>query len=231
MSIVIPQTDPDTPVLFLLHGLSDDHSTWMRRTSIERYADAYRIAVVMPEVHRSFYTNTESGYRYFDYISEEVPELIEHYFGFLSTRRENRFVAGLSMGGYGAFKMALSNPERYAYAASFSGALEVRNLANDDAEWTREYTSIFGTKDTFRPENDLYTLIRRVKGKKMTVPFLYQTCGTEDFLIDVNRRFRKEIEADPEITSFYEEEPGDHTWEYWDKKIKDFLAFIPLSPQ
>lgn len=98
------------PVLYLLHGLSDDDSIWLRRTSIERYVAQMGIAVVMPQVHRSFYTDMEYGGKYWTFISEELPALARSFFP-LSHEREDNFVAGLSMGGYGAFKLALRRPD------------------------------------------------------------------------------------------------------------------------
>jgi putative tributyrin esterase len=103
------------PVLWLLHGLSDDHTIWQRRTSIERYVDTLPLAVVMPAVHRSWFTDMNLGYRYWTFISEELPAIVRSLFP-ISERREDNFVAGLSMGGYGAFKLALRHSERYAAA-------------------------------------------------------------------------------------------------------------------
>ena len=88
------------PTLLLLHGLPDDHTIWLRRTSIERYAAEYGLAVVMPAAHRSFYTDMKQGYRYWTFISEEVLKIARSFFP-LSAKREDNFVAGLSMGGYG----------------------------------------------------------------------------------------------------------------------------------
>ena len=78
------------PCLWLLHGLSDDHTTWQRRTSIERYADACRLAVVMPCVHRGFYTDMAHGLKYWTFLSEELPARMRAYFP-LSSRREDDF--------------------------------------------------------------------------------------------------------------------------------------------
>lgn len=99
------------PVLYLLHGLSDDHTIWHRRTSIERYVSALGLAVVMPNVGKSFYTDMANGGNYFTFITEELPTLVQSYFP-VSAKREDNFIAGLSMGGYGAFKVALSCPEK-----------------------------------------------------------------------------------------------------------------------
>src|SRR5215207_9009351 len=136
MTVLLPQqtstqigmegrsTDGPPPVLYLLHGLSDDDTIWLRRTSVERYAAPLGLAVVMPQVHRSFYTAEAVGGRYWTFLSEELPALVYSFFR-LSDRREDTFVAGLSMGGYGALKWALRRPDRFAAAASLSGALNV----------------------------------------------------------------------------------------------------------
>src|ERR1044071_4956102 len=113
--------------LYLLHGHSDDHTAWQRYTSIERYAEGLNLAVVMPAVHLSFYNDMAHGGKYWQFISEEVPTLVRELYS-LSSKREDNFVAGLSMGGYGAFKLALTYPDRYAAAASLSGALDIREV-------------------------------------------------------------------------------------------------------
>ena len=111
-------------VLYLLHGYSDDHTIWQRRTSVERYAARHNLAVVMPAVNHSFYCNEVHGERYWDYVAEDLPRQMQHFFR-LSDKPEDTFVAGLSMGGYGAMKLALNFPERFGAAASFSGAADI----------------------------------------------------------------------------------------------------------
>jgi S-formylglutathione hydrolase FrmB len=104
-------------LLYLLHGLSDDHTIWLRRTSIERYAAPRGLAVVMPAVHRSFYADERHGHRYWTFLSQELPELVSSFFRIAAGPAET-YVAGLSMGGYGALKWALREPSRFAAAAS-----------------------------------------------------------------------------------------------------------------
>ena len=106
----------DIPVVFLLHGLSDNATNWSRFTAAERYAASYGVAVVMPEVQRSFYTDMKYGLDYFKYVTDELPALIRRYFRLNCT---SMYVMGLSMGGYGALKCALTYPERYKGAAAF----------------------------------------------------------------------------------------------------------------
>jgi len=115
-NVILPQSPPENilkkpfKTLYLLHGLSDDHTAWARYTSIERYAAEYGITVVMPCVHRSFYSDSKYG-RYFEFVSEELISIMEEMFP-LSNKREDRYAAGLSMGGYGAMKLGLRCPER-----------------------------------------------------------------------------------------------------------------------
>ncbi|MCF7849336.1 MAG: hypothetical protein K9M45_10825, partial [Kiritimatiellales bacterium] len=123
MNVILPQkseayTEPPA-LLYLLHGWSDDHSTWARRTSIERYASDYPLAIVMPSVHKSFYCDMAHGSNYWKFISEEVPALVKTWFN-VSNDWKTTYVAGLSMGGYGAFKLALGCPGNFAAAASLS---------------------------------------------------------------------------------------------------------------
>src|SRR5690606_12961564 len=132
-----------------------------------------------------FYTDMAQGNRYWSYIVDELPIVARSFFP-LSARREDNFVAGLSMGGYGAFKLAFRYPTRFAAAASLSGAL--RNFAedaaaSDDPAWVAELTRIFGDLGKFAgSDNDVYALAERLARSKTLHPRLFQCCGTEDFL-------------------------------------------------
>src|SRR3954467_12228804 len=159
--------DGPPPVLYLLHGLSDDDTIWLRRTSIERYVAPLGLAVVMPQVHRSFYTDEAYGGRYWTFLSEELPELVGRFFR-VSQAREDTFVAGLSMGGYGAPKLAPRQPAAVAAAASLSGALDVVALSRsqrgeDPMLWKR----VFGEHAVPRSEDDLFALLRRADGARL----------------------------------------------------------------
>jgi len=239
MNIILPQRrlekirlEPQSkiPTLYLLHGLSDDHTIWLRRTSIERYVENRNLAVVMPAVHRSFYTDMAHGGKYWQFISEEVPAIVRDAFP-LSDRREDNFVAGLSMGGYGAFKLALAHPERFAAAASLSGAMDMGHHegegdgAGDSAEWLAELTNIFGPMDRFNGSpNDLQALAQST-ARSAQKPHLYQCCGTEDFLYRDNQAFRAFIQP-LGFDYTYAEGPGEHTWAFWDEYIQKVLAWM-----
>lgn len=214
------------PTLYLLHGLSDDHTIWQRRTSIERYVASTGIAVIMPNAGRSFYTDMKHGYKYFTFISEELPDICSHYFP-LSTKREDTFIAGISMGGYGAYKIALTFPEKFGAAASISGALDIYNLIlHNTLQIPEEFYNIFGNFDMIKnSNNDIFHLIKNISSSKGFKPKLYQCCGTEDFLYKDNLTFKNFInEASFDYT--YEESPGNHEWGYWDNQIQKVLEWL-----
>jgi S-formylglutathione hydrolase FrmB len=228
---VVPQAEaPHTPrrwpVLYLLHGLSDDHTTWTRRTSIERYAEAYNLAVVMPAVGRSFYTDMARGLPYWTFVSRELPQIARSLLP-LSDKREETYVAGLSMGGYGAYRLALSNPGMFAAAGSFSGALDMATEADgDDPAWRAEMSNIFGAPHALAGSaHDLLALASRLGPAERKSLRLYQCCGTEDFLYGVNVRFRDHARS-LGLDHTYEEEPGVHEWGYWDLKVRHFLRWL-----
>ena len=216
------------PTLYLLHGLSDDHTIWQRRTSIERYVAPLGLAVVMPAVGRSFYTDMARGSRYWTYVSEELPAVARSFFP-LSERREDNYVAGLSMGGYGAFKLALRCPERFAAAASLSGALDLVGwLGSLEKARRPEFENVFGPLGKVAGSaNDLFAVARRLAGSRGRKPRLYQCCGTEDHLYAHNARFRKHAEG-LGLDLQYEEGPGQHEWGYWDRQIQRVLEWLPL---
>lgn len=227
-SVVAPRTPHRRyPTLYLLHGLSDDHTVWQRRTSIERYVEELNLAVVMPAVQRSFYTDMVTGLRYWTFISEEVPAVARHFFPLSEVRDEN-YVAGLSMGGYGAFKLALTYPERYAAAASLSGTLDVVRYAQaEQATGQNELQHIFGAMDDLAGSpNDVFHLATQLVEQGRVRPSLYQWCGTEDFLYADNMRFRDHaVSLDLPVT--YEEGPGGHDWSCWDAHIQRVLDWLP----
>lgn len=226
-----PSAGVPLPVLYLLHGLSDDHTIWQRRTSIERYAAAYQLAIVMPNGDRSFYTDMACGGRYFTYMSEELPTLMQGFFSF-SHRREDTFVAGLSMGGYGAFKLALNRPDRYAAAASLSGALDV--VRRVEEAFGDVLVNVFGGSEQICQEpHNLLRIVERLGGDATAhaaCPLLFQVCGTEDFLYQDNVVFRdRALTAKLPLT--YSEGPGTHDWGYWDARIQEVLKWLPLGKE
>jgi S-formylglutathione hydrolase FrmB len=165
------------------------------------------------------------GPNYWDHISEEIPRVARSFFP-LSDAREDNFVAGLSMGGYGAFKLGFLCPEKFCAAASLSGALDIDWL---NTARPGEARRIFGETASFAgsphdPVRMLDDLCRSDRPK----PKLFQCCGTEDFLYNANQRFRSAAAAKA-IDFTYAEQPGMHCWEFWDHTIQDVLRWLPLA--
>ncbi len=227
----VPYTD--LPVLYLLHGRTDDHTAWTRFSSLERYVRDTNLVVVTPDAGLSYYQDMVYGLDYYSYISEEVPAFIQRSFP-VSRRRERTFIAGLSMGGFGAFKIALNHPQHYSYAGSLSGVLDFperveKSLKSRGAAWSSIFRNCFGDQITreqlLGTENDLIDLVTAADPGQL--PQLFQCCGTEDFLYDNNQHFREACRG-TSIPLTYTEGPGGHTWEYWDQAIQEFLKLLPL---
>jgi S-formylglutathione hydrolase FrmB len=219
------------PVLWLLHGLSDDHTIWLRRTSIERYAAAKNLAVIMPAAGRSFYQDMVGGPRYWTFLINELPALSRSWFP-ISAERGDNFVAGLSMGGYGALRLALAYPERYAAAASLSGALDIpRRLREADKECSRisraEWISIFGPELQAKGTSADLDHLAETAARSSTRPQIFLSCGTDDELVGESRAFRDRLNQ-LHYDHTYEEHPGDHEWAFWDTSIQRVLDWLPL---
>lgn len=212
------------PVLYLLHGLSDDHTIWLRRTRLEMYVSAAPLIVVMPDGYRGFYTDNEQGPAFGRYIGEELIDTVDRYFPTIR-KREGRAIGGLSMGGYGALRTALTYPEKFASANSHSGAVMMGSRSWDLKEHrlpVGEMQRVFG-KEPAGTRHDLLHLAREVQ-RKRKLPKLFLDCGTEDFLLEDNREFHTRLKS-LRVPHAYTEHPGAHNWDYWDLHIRDALAF------
>ena len=219
LEVILPDEGKlkDAPVIYLLHGLSDNCTAWSRYTAIERYARDKGAAVVMPEVQRSFYADMALGLNYFTYVSKELPQLCAHFFG-LTARREKNYVMGLSMGGYGALKCALTNPKQYAGCASFSAVTEIDSrAARADGRFGKELQAIFGPELKIPPEASLQALL--AKRRAFQLPKFFITCGEQDALDPENCRFAEALEKKGAGVSF-NHWPGGHTWDLWDRSVK-----------
>lgn len=238
LAVILPYDRPagvqQTPckVLYLLHGLGDNCAAWCRYTAIERYARDKGLAVIMPEVQRSFYHDMVHGPDYFTYVSEELPALCGAMFG-ISTRREDTYIAGLSMGGYGALKCGLTHPGRYAGCASFSGAVDLVGVMAEHSEneaLSEEFKAVLGTGLQIRDGDNLMVLAEAVSRlPRAQQPAVYITCGTEDFLYEGNQRFKAHLETLPLDFTFVEW-PGEHEWGFWDVSVAKALEFFLPEP-
>lgn len=223
--------DEGFPTLYLLHGLTENQTAWIRKSSIERYAAAHDLAAVIPNAEASFYTDMARGKNYWTFLSKELPEVCRRYFP-LSDRREDNFVAGLSMGGYGAFKWALREPKFFAAAASLSGALDMAGIVEEveDPEELKKLEWVFGDLEELREsENDLLHLARSLDGSDEPKPNLFQCCGTDDFLYEANLSFKRTVDKLSLDLTYSEEAGASHEWEYWDRMIREVLDWFPLN--
>lgn len=241
MTVVIPENHASRgepaapsaglhPTLYLLHGLTDDDTVWLRRSSIERHATRLGLALVIPQVHRSYYSDEAHGLRYWTFLSEELPALAGRLFR-LSPLREMTFVAGISMGGYGAIKWALREPHRFAAAASLSGALGLAaRLRVDDPVGQLDpllWDRIFDNRSIGGSPDDPLWLLRAAAASGEPLPELYVSCGTDDPLYDENVAFlRVASEVDVPVTRQFG--PGAHDWDHWDTQLGDLMAWLPL---
>ena len=238
MNVILPQTtstrgligvdtadaDVTYPVLYLLHGMSDDHTIWSRRTSIERYADERGIAVVMPTTELGWYTNMKHGRQWRSFIGEELPAICHDFFPRISQKREDTYIAGLSMGGYGAYALAMTYPEQYSAAAALSAAFLPLRFGRDREPFWQD---IFGTMSEYTGgENDLIALSSRLVREGAPLPRLYMWCGTEDGLYSQNIAMRDHLNKLGWEDFTYEESAGNHNWRCWDEKIQTVLAWL-----
>lgn len=216
-------------ILYLLHGGGGNGLDWIRNTAIERYAQPYELAVIMPEVDGScFYADMKHGYPYFQYLTREVPAAME---GMLPLLRgvEKRYVAGLSMGGYGAFKWAFNEPEYFMAAANLSGVSFVVDLMADDSHGLNGKESLiecnWGSLEELKgSDSDSKEWIDRAVAGDVKLPKLFAGMGTEDFSYDFSTEYLA-YAAKKGIEIHYEEMPGGHDWPVWDTMIQKFMAF------
>lgn len=208
-------------VLYLLHGYGDDQTTWARMTSVERYASLYNLAVVMPSINHSFYTDEKYGEKYWTYVAEELPEILHGYFR-LSKDPADTFVTGNSMGGYGAMKLALTYPERFAAAGYFSGAVDIRDdLERNIGDLKINSMRIYGG-ETIPADCDLMQLMKKSSPAR---PRIYAACGDQDFLYNQHQTFVPALQACGWDVTHRTDAGMNHSWTYWDILIKDFLAW------
>ena len=221
------------PVLYLLHGMNGDETVWLRRTNVERYADKAGFALVLPYGENNYYTDMAHGLKWFTYLTRELPLFVQAHFS-VSTRRQDTFIAGLSMGGYGACKAALRCPEQYAAFASLSGALDVESIAQrstGDPYWEGLADCIFPTNQSIGgSQEDVYALTRRLSASGGRRPPAYLCCGTEDSLcMPMSKKLCQEMDQWG-YPYTWEEGPGANEWDFWETYIRralDFFAGLP----
>ncbi len=220
VTVMIPENCPkdNIPVLWLLHGMTGDHTGWIRNSCIERYAKQYGIAVVCPSAANSYYCDMVYGEKYYTFVSRELVDYMRKIFRF-SERREDNYIAGLSMGGYGALRIALLNPDQYCATAPLSGVLDiVRALSN--CSWSGIARTIWGenfAENVKKTDNDIFYIAENFPEDKEK-PYVFAACGYNDFLLKDNRTAAAKLS----LCGFhidYMEGEGEHNWDFWDHWI------------
>ena len=221
--------------LYLLHGIFGNYTDWVNGTRIQAWAEANDLAVIMPSGENRFYLDDEkSGELYGEFIGKELVEFTRKLFP-LSDKREDTFIAGLSMGGYGAIRNGLKYAENFGCVIGLSAALvhdtwkDADNSAPIFTFRRNYYEAIFGEYDKVKgSDKDPKALLLKLKEEGRPVPKMYLCCGTEDGLITANRDFRDFLNENG-VDLTYVEGPGKHDWVFWDTYIKKVLDWLPLN--
>ena len=218
-------------VIYLLHGLTGHYTTWTDKTQLREYAGRYKFIVVTPEGDNGWYTDSIStpNDKYESYIMQELIPEIDAKFRTLSDR-EHRVIAGLSMGGYGAIKFGLKYSDKFSLVGSFSGALGAAAFNEKNAGAIgKGIVAIYGPDDSAtRKANDIFGLVKALTSDKVkALPYIYQSCGTEDFLFQNNRDFDSLL-LEKKVPHEYREHPGIHDWVFWNDQVREFLQVAEL---
>ena len=224
-SSAVPCERPLYRTLFLLHGLGDDRMGWLRYTALENFVRGTNVAVIMPSASHGFYADMVHGHPYFTYVSQELPRYLASILP-LSLAREDTYVMGNSMGGYGAFKLALTYPERFSRAVALSGALDIDHFVRtfsqpgfDPRLVFGEYLAVKGTS------HDLFHLLDRALTRRAELPRFYSTCGVDDILIDESRSFAAYAQEHG-VDYTYVEGEGAHLWTTWAENVAPAMSWL-----
>ena len=225
-NVILP-ADYDTskttryPVLYLLHGLTGHYNDWVQRSNVADYAADYRMIVVTPEGNDSWYIEKYESY----ILNELMPDVQQRYRTIEA--RYGRSIAGLSMGGYGAIKFGLKSPSTFVFAGSMSGAFGVTKFTEKEIpELWKESLKLFGPVGSeTRLANDVFEILGKLTPARInSLPYFYFDCGTEDLpLIFPYNRELAGLMFEKKIPHEFRQMPGDHSWGYWDRQVREIL--------
>jgi len=229
---VVPDTGDDCPVLWVLHGANQDCNEWFDDSSINRYAERRGLAVVGTSLFNGFGVNMAHGAPYADYLQDEWIPAVRALLPCLSRKREKNYIAGASMGGYDAFRLAFNRPQLFSRAGSFAGAIALPTIferfergiqpGNDDF-----YHAFGNYQNLVNNDNDVIWLARQ-RVAEGTAPQLYMFCGTEDFGYALNTLARDDLRsAGAEV--MWVEAGGTHGFDCWDGQIPAFLDWLEVG--
>ena len=215
----------ELPALYLFHGMGDDHTSWLRKTAVERYALEAGLAVIMPDGGLSCYENMAHGARYRDFMADELPRVMRETFP-LSAAREKNFIAGCSMGGFGALKLGFAEPEKWS-AIGILSAAHMEYVPDSPRVQQTLWRVYGGDIDAYdaRVERDIAR--DNVSGPDLRV---WHACGTQDRLRENALKSRAHFTSLPEgrIRYTFEELPGRHDWALWDAMAARFIEWLDL---
>jgi S-formylglutathione hydrolase len=236
VNILLP-TDYETstrryPVLYLLHGYGDDHTTWSLRTNLSWYAAQYPFIIVMPDGAKSFYLNSAADpkAKFEQFMMRDLIGYVDRHYRTIPLRRA-RAVAGLSMGGFGAAFLGLKHARMFTALGSFSGAIGLPHnpprTHTDEALRKRaiEIDSLFGAVGSpDRSARDPFVFVE--KAQAANLPAIYISCGAQDTLLSQNRAFVQLMGEKNVAYEYHEIAPRVHSWDFWDEEIRVFLQFL-----
>lgn len=217
------------PVLYLLHGIGQDAYSWLTCSSVTRYAEENHIAVVMPSGEKSHYVNTQQHGDYMDYISRELPEFVEAMFP-VSSRWEDRYIAGLSMGGNGSLLNALTYPERYCAVGAFSAPIGVnpeRKPEMPNFDDLKKDVSL--VTEGLRDEFSAVALSDKVHREGRPFPRIFLACGDKDFGFAKNKLYAAYLQERGAEGAWVERPGLGHEWRLWDPILEEFIRWLPRT--
>lgn len=225
-----PEPERETRTVFLLHGYSGKGDNWIPYDLIEKY----HFAVVCPTGENGFWLNgLSTGHAFQSFVGEELISFVRKTFG-LAAKRENTFVCGLSMGGFGALHTALAYPEVFSKAIALSSALIQREVEGMKPGFHNNYANYAYYRECFgepekvmSSENAPETLVKKIIASKGTLPMpeIYMACGTEDFLLSNNREMHAFLE-EQHVAHTYLEWPGNHNMDFWHEALRKFIPMV-----
>ena len=218
------------PVVYMLHGAGGDGFEWVQRADVEAWCCKYGFIAVMPSCQLSFYNDTPDGRNFATYVAWELPNMIEATFH-ASRQAKDRYLTGYSMGGFGAVRIGLCNPDRYHKLASLSGCMDVAGFINafEGGSIFRIHGALAGWPDIQGSDNDTLALLDRAAARKARgeyVPPMYHTVGKQDFIYAYSQEWRKKAQA-LGLDFIYTEGDGVHDFSYWNPRIEqEVLPFF-----
>ncbi|MBD7913880.1 acetylesterase [Clostridium sp. Sa3CUN1] len=219
-----------TKILMLLHGYSGNNKDWLFGSRIQQLSIKYNIAVILPNGENSFYLDGDAG-NYGTFVGEELINYVRRTFN-LSTSKDDTYIGGLSMGGFGAIYIGVKYNKTFSKAFALSSALIIHDIKNKDENFSNGvadynyYRNVFGDLNNLEEsENNPEKLIRILKEDNKEIPSIFMACGKQDFLIEQNRAFYKFL-IDNKVSVLYKEDDGVHDWEFWNKYLEPSIEWL-----